>query len=284
MSRKPRVEYTGAVYHTVQRGVNQEDIFAAKRDKSFFLKVLQEEIVGKGCVLLGYVIMDNHYHLLVQTLVHPLHKLMQQVNSRFAQYYNWLHNRSGHVFQGRYKAMLIQDDRYLLAVLRYIHQNPVRARLCEKVSDYRWSSENDYRKNTNSFVNTEFILNILSENRKIAGEEYVKLMAEVPSDEENEVKGSRGRVESEFIYASTVLGKPVSSKNIEGLNEILRRSCKDEQVYILIKSGSRERSLTETKLNYIRSAREIGYTVQQIGEQILMSSQAVLNLLRRRGQ
>ena len=122
-----RIEYPGAFYHAIQRGNNRENIFLSDTDKSSYLNHLIELKKKFDFILLGYVLMDNHYHLLLQTGDDPLHKIIFRQNMYYSRYFNKTHNRSGHLYGDRYKASLVQDERYAFAVLRYIHWNPVKA-------------------------------------------------------------------------------------------------------------------------------------------------------------
>ena len=116
--QRRRVEYPGAFYHVIQRGNNRENIFRRDADKSRYLKHLVD--LKKTCdfKLFGYVLMDNHYHLLLQTMEVPLHKIVFLQNMFYSRYFNKAHTRSGHLYGDRHKASLIQDERYLFGVLR----------------------------------------------------------------------------------------------------------------------------------------------------------------------
>ena len=168
MGRKPRVEFQDAIYHVIQRGNNREYIFSKSADKSYLLSIIEEIKQDIPFQLLGYVIMDNHYHLMVKRGIVDLHKIMQRINNLYSKNYNKQNNRTGHVFEGRYKGILVKDDKYLLSLLRYIHQNPVQAHICKSVKDYPWSSDRLYRNNINTFVYLDPILNIFSADRKTA--------------------------------------------------------------------------------------------------------------------
>jgi REP element-mobilizing transposase RayT len=159
MGRKPRIEYEGAVYHVIQRGNNKKYIFEKAEDKKFILQTISEVKDIMGTRLFGYVIMSNHYHLLLKTEGKPLNIVMHLINSRYGRYYNGKYGCTGHVFEGRYKGILVKDDKYLLSLLKYIHQNPLRANMTNKVEDYKWCSDRYYRNNKTDFVDIDFILN-----------------------------------------------------------------------------------------------------------------------------
>ena len=111
MGRKPRVEFQGAIYHVIKRGNNRDYIFQEREDKEDFLKCLEVANDENIFNLLGYVIMDNHYHLIIETKEMPLNKIMQKVNNSYSKNYNKRHNRRDHVFGGRYKSILVNDDK-----------------------------------------------------------------------------------------------------------------------------------------------------------------------------
>ena len=104
---------------------------------------------------------------------------MHQINNKYSKYFNFKFKRVGHVFQGRYKAILVQDERYLLSLLRYVHQNPIKAGMCKSIEEYKWSSDISYKRELKGFVNTAIILSMLDENRKEAVRKYKVLMDEI---------------------------------------------------------------------------------------------------------
>jgi REP element-mobilizing transposase RayT len=143
--RRNRVHCPGGVYHVVARGVRRERIFYRSGDYRTYLGLLRQTCDRYGVRVVAYVLMPNHVHLLVRVGEVPLSRAMQFLQGRFAQWYNRRYGYSGHVFQGRYSAKLCEDERYLWALVRYIHANPVRAGLSGKAEAYRWSSVQEYR-------------------------------------------------------------------------------------------------------------------------------------------
>ena len=140
MSRPLRLEYAGALYHVTSRGDRQEDIFEDDTDRKSFLSILDKTSGTYNWVCYAYCLMDNHYHLLIETPNANLSKGMRQLNGVYTQTFNRLHNRVGHVFQGRYKAILVEKHSYLLELARYIVLNPVRATMVASAADWPWSS------------------------------------------------------------------------------------------------------------------------------------------------
>ena len=144
MARPLRLEYAGALYHVTSRGDGREAIFLADGDRRLFLEVLAGVWSRFNWTVHAYCLMTNHYHVLVETPDANLSKGMRQLNGVYTQRFNRTYSRSGHVFQGRYKAILAQKEAYLLELARYVVLNPVRARMVRTTADWPWSSYRDY--------------------------------------------------------------------------------------------------------------------------------------------
>ena len=140
MARPLRIEYPGALYHVTSRGDRRECIYGDDGDRRLFLNVLESAVGRFRWVCHAYCLMDNHYHLLVETPEANLSRGMRQLNGVYTQQYNVRHEKSGHVFQGRYKAVVIEKDSHLLEVCRYVVLNPVRARVVTHPQQWKWSS------------------------------------------------------------------------------------------------------------------------------------------------
>jgi len=275
LGRPWREEYIGGIYHVIARGNNKEYIFKESIDKGYFIKIIKESMEGMNYRLYGYVLMDNHYHLLLQVFDKKLQEIMHQINNKYSKYFNYKYKRVGHVFQGRYKAILVQDERYLISLLRYIHQNPLKAGMCKKVEEYKWSSDIFYRTINSGFINIATILDMLSNNKKEAINKYMEYMKqEEKTDYENvKVVGD----EAYQLMCST-------KRNIESkkrLDEILFDQGMSQEQYELIKNGSRRRDLTEYKIKYVKEGMRLNYTHQEIAKNIGMTAPAVRNLISR---
>jgi len=140
MPRKPRIHFSGAIYHAMARGVEGRAIFIDDLDRADFLADLVRIAAQASAEILAYCLMGNHFHLAIKVGRVSLSTIMQRLMGRHAERFNWRWERKGHLFQGRYKANLCVDDRYLRSLIRYIHMNPVRAGLVAAPEDWPWSS------------------------------------------------------------------------------------------------------------------------------------------------
>jgi putative transposase len=144
MARPVRIEYPGAVYHVVCRGNNRQAIFRDDHDRKRYLEKLSFYCADKEVALLCYCLLSNHVHLVLETPQGNLSRMMQPFQTSYTIYFNKRHRRTGHVFEQRYKAFVVDRDDYLLEVSRYVHLNAVAARLAERPAQYRWSSYGSY--------------------------------------------------------------------------------------------------------------------------------------------
>lgn len=140
MARPLRLEFAGALYHVTSRGDRREDIFLCDDDRMEWLEVLGTVCSRFNWVVHAYCQMTNHYHLLLETVEGNLSGGMRQLNGLYTQRFNRRHGLSGHLFQGRYKAILVQKETYLLELMRYVVLNPLRAGMVDSLEDWRWSS------------------------------------------------------------------------------------------------------------------------------------------------
>ncbi len=140
MARPLRIEYDGALYHVTSRGNERKAIFRDDEDRLRFLDTLQKVNERYNWICHGYCLMSNHYHLIIETPDGNLSHGMRQINGLYTQLFNKRHNRVGHIFQGRYKAILIQKESHLLEASRYVVLNPVRAKAVKEPDEWEWSS------------------------------------------------------------------------------------------------------------------------------------------------
>jgi REP element-mobilizing transposase RayT len=174
MARPLRIEYPGAVYHITSRGNEKKPIYKDEQDRKNFLFILDKVNKRYHWLCHAYCLMDNHFHLLIETPEGNLSIGMRQLNGVYTQAFNKRHRRVGHLFQGRYKAILIQKDSHLLEVCRYVVQNPVRAGLAEDPAQWRWSSYSATagREKPSSCLTTSWVLGQFSRKRRKAEREY----------------------------------------------------------------------------------------------------------------
>ena len=140
MSRPLRIEYSGAVYHLTSRGNARSNIYATDADRAEFLKLLSQTCERFNWHAYAWCLMGNHYHLVIETAEANLSRGMRHLNGVYTQTFNRAHKRVGHLFQGRYKAILVEKETYLLEVIRYVLLNPVRANMTKAAGQYQWSS------------------------------------------------------------------------------------------------------------------------------------------------
>jgi putative transposase len=179
MARKPRVEFEGAFYHVIVRGNQRQKIFRDDRDRLYYLKRVEHYRQRYQFSIYAYVLMSNHVHFLLETGKTPLSKILQGIQFTYTQYYNRRYGTVGHLFQGRYKAILCDRDAYLLELVRYIHLNPARLKHPEELATYRWSSHGAYLGRKGSVViDTTLVLNQLRNSTSQAYKAYRKFIDE----------------------------------------------------------------------------------------------------------
>jgi len=235
MARKPRVHLTGGYYHVMMRGNIGNDLFYSEADRSRFLFLLQEGIERYGYRVHAFCLMTNHVHLLIQVGEIPLSRIIQNLGFRYTRYVNSKRQEVGHLFQGRYKAILVEADRYLLELARYIHLNPVRAGLCEVASDFDWSSHNAYMGETEvPWLFMREILGHYSEDESRAREllrYFTEEGAGEPRRAEFHSGSHQGQILGDDIFAKQVLnasGQTVDEKP-PSLADIIDAVCREYQ-------------------------------------------------------
>lgn len=213
MARPVRLEFSSAIYHVTTRGYGDGDIFVNDQDRQLFLTVLAEVVSRTGWIVHAYVLMDNHYHLLIETPKPNLSRGMRQLNGVYTQRFNSQHGSGGRVFQGRFKAILVERNSSLLDLCRYIVLNPLRLKAVKNISRYRWSS---YRATAGevkapTWLYTEWILdhfgkNITVSQRKYA--EFVQAGSGLPSP--------LSRVKSQILLGSAAFVKKMKQRLLSG--------------------------------------------------------------------
>jgi len=221
MARPLRIEYAGAFYHIISRGNEKGKIFASDSDRKKFLDYLKKIIVRYHIKIHTYCLMYNHYHLLLETERPNISRVMHDLNSSYTAYFNARYKRAGHLFQGRYKSILVQADEYLHSLSRYIHLNPVRANITKNPEDYFWSS---YRyfisdEKVSDFLTTEFILSLFNKDRKKSQVLYGKFVKSAIGKENDVIR--------ENIKGGFILG---NSDFVEWVRDKFLKNKKDKEI------------------------------------------------------
>lgn len=166
MARPLRIEFDGAFYHITARGNERRDIFKSIKDRTQFLSYLESATERYDAAIHAYCLMTNHYHLLLETPSGNLSQIMRHINGAYTMYFNTKRKRAGHLFQGRYKAILVEADAYAKELSRYVHLNPVRAGIVRTPGEYRWSSYPGYigKEKPPGWLSRELVLDYFGKN------------------------------------------------------------------------------------------------------------------------
>ena len=209
MARQLRIEYKGAFYHVTSRGNRKQAIFLGDLNCLRFLDCLAEACETHEARFHAYCLMENHFHLMAETPRGNLSQIMHFINTAYSTYHNKSQDRFGHLFQGRFKSILIEADAYAQRLSRYIHMNPVRAKIVQAPGQYRWSSYSHYTglRKSPPWLATDFILGFFSQDKNEARRLYQDYaMSEGGSDAEllrHEIKTSPVLGSPEFIEKIT---------------------------------------------------------------------------------
>ena len=166
MPRQARRKSESGIYHIMLRGINQQQIFEDEEDSIRFLETLAKYKEQCGYEIYAYCLMGNHVHILLKEGKENLTLVLKRIAGSFVYWYNWKYRRCGHLFQDRFKSEPVEDDEYFLTVIRYIHQNPVKAGICKNIDGYKFSSYNEYI-NKGNLVDIDFCLSIIDKEQFI---------------------------------------------------------------------------------------------------------------------
>lgn len=216
MSRQAREKSWSGIYHVMSRGINRQDIFIDEEDSKRYLETLGRVKQNRGIEVYGYCLMGNHVHLLIKEGTEGISVAMKSIGTGYARWYNWKYDRSGHVFQDRYKSEAVEDEAYLFTVIRYIHLNPIKAGLAKNPESWEWSSCRAYydmRHYPSGLTETALILGMLSKDKGNAISMFRQYMEELNSDkclEHDEMKRKTdAEVREEILHL--MKGHPVQS-------------------------------------------------------------------------
>ena len=276
MARKPRIEYEGAFYHVIARGNQRQKVFKDRYDFLKYIEILLSYKRRYHCYLYCYVLMNNHIHLLIETREIPLSKILQGVSQSYTMYFNRRYKTVGHLFQGRYKAILCDRDEYLLTLVKYIHLNPVRAKVVKTPNEYEWSSHHNYAKQNSKcdLIDTDQVLRMFSEDKTAARKLYRTYMGDGISIKKEDIYRTidqriLGReefidkvidkYEGELVKEKREYTLAEIAKGIEKLTGVSLKQIRGQSKAINISSGRKILSLV---------AKEYGYKGKEISEYI----------------
>ena len=256
MGRKPRVYYPGALYHVILRGNDGQSIFFDDQDRTRFYFLIQEGIERFGHRVHAFCLMTTHVHLTIQVGEVSLSRILQNLSFRYTRWINWRHNRSGHLFQGRYKAVLVDADAYLLELTRYLHLNPVRARMVTEPEEYRWSGHRAYLGlEAILWLTTEWVLGQFSGSMLTAARRaYRRFVLEGKGKSRQEEYHKGSDADSRILGDDTFIDRVLDQKLAMGvrsrvsLDEVIRKVCKHYKVQELdLCLSGRDRRTSEAR-------------------------------------
>ncbi|MEK9942830.1 MAG: transposase [Gammaproteobacteria bacterium] len=276
MARPLRLEYAGALYHVTSRGDRREAIYEDDDDRLRWLVVIAEVCERFNWRVHAYCLMDNHYHLVLETVDGNLSKGMRQLNGVYTQYYNRRHGRSGHVFQGRYKAVHVDREAYLLELCRYVVLNPVRAGMVNDVGDWPWSNYQAMvgKSAPLSWLATDWVLSHFSGRRGQARAKYVDFVREgvgLPSIW-TELKQQVFLGDEAFINQHM---KAIDNKDgIEDIPRLQRRAAAKSLRYFSESNRDQREAIKQ-------AFRTGAYTMKEIGEYFGMHYSTISRIINR---
>jgi len=262
MARPIRIEYPGAVYHITARGNAQEAIYQTDADRYRFLELLEEACKRYQWSVYAYCLMDNHYHLLVETRESTLSKGMRHINGVYTQWFNYTRKqrRYGHVFQGRFKAILVDKESYLLELCRYVVLNPLRAKMVKQSIDYPWSS---YRATigyyeTDEWLDKDWVLSQFGKQKKRAIEKYQSFIEDGIGEEKpwEQLQCQLFLGSDEFVTKALSKLPKVKQKELSEIPKKQRRKVLALATYF--ERFEREKAVLEAYYSGGYSQREIG--------------------------
>ncbi|MCX5834447.1 MAG: transposase [Deltaproteobacteria bacterium] len=267
MARPLRIEYPGALYHITSRGNARARIFADDIDRKIFLRILGFVLKRFNWLCHAYCLMGDHYHLLVETPDANLSRGMRQLNGLYTQRFNWRHHKSGHLLQGRYKAILVDKDEYLLELARYMMLNPVRAGMVDFPEGYAWSS---YRATvgkigTPELLTPDWLLAQFGEERRIAQRrfaDFVRAGTNLKKSPWEDLKGQIYLGDDDFVES---ISKHISG--IGSLREVPRKQRFASRVALSWLFMGEAKTDRQKRNRAIYAAHvEQGYRLQEIGD------------------
>jgi len=280
MARPLRIEYAGAVYHITSRGNEKKTIFRTDQDRTNFLNTLQHVNKRYNWICHAYCLMDNHYHLLIETPEGNLAIGMRQLNGVYTQLFNKSHGRTGHLLQGRYKSILIQKDSHLLEVCRYVVLNPVRARIVEVPEAWKWSSYKATagRGSAHPCLTVAWVLGQFSGKRITAEKEYRRFVSQgIGKSIWHEVRGQAILGEDAFVDKLTDHLR--KHKDVPEISRSQRYAHRPELGKIFSPAVLRDKQKRNRKIS--EAVNRYGYTQRAIADHLGMHFTYVSQIMNR---
>jgi REP element-mobilizing transposase RayT len=279
MARKPRIDTVGVLYHVITRGNNRLVLFRSDADWDRYLAILADAQRRFAIRLYAYVLMPNHVHLLLELTAGKLARCLQVIQQRYAQYVNRKYRRVGHLYQGRYRAIVCERDRFLFALIRYLHLNPVRAGLVQDPAEYPWSSHTAYlgRQLSSVSLTTGLVLGALDPKIAKARRAYARFIKEglgaghAPEFyevQEQQILGSERFAEN--ISLSRGASSRKRGKVALGLEELMVRVSRATRVpAALIKGRGRAEQVYAARALFCYAATRVaGLSARRVAEAI----------------
>lgn len=264
MPRVQRLRGEFCTYHVVQRGNEKKNIFRNDEDKLRFLETISKARAKYDFLVYAYCLMDNHVHLLIHDKGDDISKLMKSINVSYVAYFNRVYERSGHLFQDRFRSELVKNDRYLLEVSRYIHNNPVKAKLVEKPSEFKWSSYNIYSGQANDdfdLLDTSMVLGFFAGSNLKSVDEYQKFVAKY-----GEIDGNILDIEEPRDFGQENQGHTPAFLEAEARLEQLLEHEKMTMKEFLRKKPQRNETIRTFRQNYVLNLKDLGELFGGISE------------------
>lgn len=281
MARPLRIQYPGAFYHITARGNEQKDIFRNDKDRERFLGYLETAVGRYNATIHVYCLMGNHYHLLLSTPDGNLSQIMRHINGGYTTWFNKRHNRYGHLFQGRYKAILVDADPYAGELSRYIHLNPVRAGMVRQPNDYPWSSYTTYSSKTKPprWLTTDWLLQYFGQKPAAARKAYILFVnTAMDTKEEDPLKEATSTLilgKTTFIdnIREKYVGGKEKGRDIPALKELTKTSL--EGIIKAAEEEFRAKPALARKAAIYLSHRHSGRSLREIGKVFGIGESAV---------
>lgn len=264
MSKKPRNFQIGRIYHITHRGHNRLYIFENDLDKAIFLDSLKKILRETTGQLLYYVLMDNHYHLLLEMNATPIHVIMQRLNTSYGRHFAHTYHTSGALFSNRYSAEEVSEPEYFNAVIKYIALNPVRAGIVQKIGDYRWSAHMDLLQKRDGLVHSQRLFEILGRTPERGRTLYLEMIqlaqtqpCPVPRQSDYRLNRKQKILESQLASFLASLKSTISLEQIQ--------------------SDQRSAEIVKLRRDFARQAFNQGYSINEIAVALKVSPRSVRN-------